>query len=95
MRLSRKFFGFFKFCAFRALRRAGKRGRGLIDRKFCPADPQRAAWAARCGLCGRELYDGDAFYAVNGLAVCEECLPAFAREEYRAFRVTGREWRMS
>ena len=59
-----------------------------------PPDPQRAEAAAHCGRCGAALYDGDEFYAVNGCVVCEDCLPGFAREEYRSFRLSGREWRM-
>ena len=58
-----------------------------------PADPEQWLPVTVCSLCGGALYDGDTFYAVNGLAVCEDCLPLFAREEYRSFRVTGREWR--
>ena len=66
----------------------------IAQRYHRPADPQRALCAVHCSLCGAELYDGEEFYAVNGLAVCEDCLPDFARAEYRSFRVTGREWRM-
>ena len=58
-----------------------------------PADPQGARAVTACALCGRELYDGDEFYAVNGAAVCEDCLTDFAREEFRSFRLSGREWR--
>lgn len=58
------------------------------------ADPQRACAIAHCDRCGAALYDGDEFYAVNGCVVCEDCLPGFAREEYRSFRLSGREWRM-
>ncbi len=57
------------------------------------SEPLTASPAAVCRLCGREQYDGDEFYAVNGAAVCEDCLADFAREEYRSFRLSGREWR--
>ena len=65
----------------------------MIHRSCCPSDPQCALCVVRCSLCGGELYDGDEFYAVNGAAVCEDCLADFAREEYRSFRLSGREWR--
>ena len=56
-------------------------------------DPQQARSVCCCSFCGSELYESDEFYAVNGLTVCEACLPRFAREEYRSFRLSGREWR--
>lgn len=65
----------------------------MFDLTSYPVDPQKARCVTACSLCGRELYDGDEFYAVNGAAVCEDCLTDFAREEYRSFRLSGREWR--
>ena len=65
----------------------------MLELTCFPADPQCACAVTACTLCGRELYDGDEFYAVNGAAVCEDCLADFAREEYRSFRLSGREWR--
>ena len=60
---------------------------------FSVSDAQCRQAAAYCSLCGRTLYDGDEFYAVNGLSVCEDCLPGFARETFRSFRLSGRDWR--
>lgn len=57
------------------------------------ADIQQDTPVCCCGLCGSDLYDLDEFYVINSLIVCEDCLPDFAREEYRSFRLTGREWR--
>ena len=56
-------------------------------------DAQQARPVVCCALCGRALYESDEFYAVNGLTVCEGCLAEFAREGYRPFRLSGREWR--
>ena len=56
-------------------------------------DAQQARPVVCCALCGRALYESDEFYAVNGLTVCEGCLAEFAREAYRPFRLSGREWR--
>ena len=65
----------------------------MLDLTAFPTDAQCAHTVTVCTLCGRELYDGDEFYAVNGAAVCEDCLADFVREEYRSFRLSGREWR--
>ena len=66
---------------------------GFEPPKAKPADLQSVPFG-HSGRCGAALYDGDEFYAVNGCVVCEDCLPGFAREEYRSFRLSGREWRM-
>ena len=57
-------------------------------------DPQCASPVTVCAYCGCGLYETDMFYAINGHILCEDCLPTFAREEYRSFRLTGREWRL-
>ena len=36
-----------------------------------------------CDLCGAELEVGDACYRLNGLCVCPDCLPEFARGFFR------------
>lgn len=33
-----------------------------------------------CDLCGKQLFRGDFCYRLNGLCICRDCLPAFARE---------------
>ena len=62
-------------------------------KKRC-ADAQQRQAAACCHLCARMLYDSDEFYAVNGLVICEGCLADFARQAYRSFRLSGRDWRL-
>ena len=57
------------------------------------SDPQCAPVIAECAFCGAALYETDEFYAISGRVICEDCLPVFAREEFRSFRLTGREWR--
>ena len=91
MHLSSSNFNFFYFLIL--TKETGGIATITQNQRSC-ADAQCAPCAAHCSLCGAELYDGEAFYAINGLTVCEDCLPEFAREEYRSFRVTGREWRM-
>ena len=34
-------------------------------------------------LCGAKLDSGDVCYRINGLCVCPDCLPAFARDFFR------------
>lgn len=43
----------------------------------------KAKTVCRCALCGAELDSGDVCYRVNGLCVCPDCLPAFARDFFR------------
>lgn len=56
-------------------------------------DGQTAPPAAFCSICGREIYDGDVMYSLDGAAICEECLPELARREFAPMRTTGGEWR--
>jgi hypothetical protein len=45
-----------------------------------------------CAFCGTEIGGGEAYWYINGAAVCRACLPEFARQDYRACRcVRGRE----
>ena len=47
-----------------------------------------------CTLCGREITEGEEYWACNGSRVCGGCLGAFARTELAACReVRGREGR--
>ena len=57
------------------------------------ADVQQTEPVTCCYDCGLGLYDDDLLYAINGMVLCEECLPDFARREYASFRMRGREWR--
>ena len=36
-----------------------------------------------CDLCGEALERGDVCYRLNGLCVCADCLPDFARDYFR------------
>ncbi len=54
----------------------------------------RSQGRVACSLCGREVGLGEAYWTINGSRVCEECLPAFARMDYRNCRlVRGKEER--
>lgn len=35
-----------------------------------------------CSLCGGEIYAGESYYEPDGRAVCQDCLPAFARSYF-------------
>ncbi len=67
----------------------------MWEKTFLPWDSQAAQPVTHCHYCGRGLYEGEEFYAVNGIAVCDACLEWFARGEYAACRMSGREWRQS
>ena len=45
----------------------------------CPADA--------CALCGDALYFGQCCYRLEGMLVCEDCLPAYARALFHDARV--------
>lgn len=46
----------------------------------------------RCNFCGRELAPGEGYWYISGWFLCQDCLPDFARAEYRSFRrVRGEE----
>ncbi len=48
-----------------------------------------------CTLCGREIGLGEPYWIINGTVICEECLPEFARRDYRSCRVIrGEEARL-
>lgn len=45
-----------------------------------------------CTLCGREIVQGEEYWACNGSRVCAACLTDFARGELAPYRETrGRE----
>lgn len=46
----------------------------------------------RCTLCGREIPQGEEYWACNGSLACGECLPELARRELAPCReICGRE----
>lgn len=53
-------------------------------------DVQRAYPARVCGLCGGELYGGDACWRVNGRVLCEACVVRLALEELAPYRLEVR-----
>ena len=36
--------------------------------------------SAECSLCGGEIYRGEDYYAVNGRAICRDCLADYAAQ---------------
>lgn len=45
-----------------------------------------------CSFCGRELALGETYWYISGWCLCQDCLPDFARAEYRGFEcLRGRE----
>lgn len=49
-------------------------------------------WVLRCTLCGREIVEGEEYWACNGNRVCTECLPEFARQELAPYQeLRGKE----
>ncbi len=46
----------------------------------------------RCRLCRGELYPGDPYFALDGWAVCEDCIGRYARQRFaHRLRRVGRE----
>ena len=46
----------------------------------------------RCGFCGRELAAEEPYWLIGGSRLCPDCLPDFARAEYRScLRLPGRK----
>ena len=43
--------------------------------------------AAECEMCGGEIYRGEAYYYINGDAVCRDCLADYARRVFAPFVV--------
>lgn len=37
-----------------------------------------------CSFCGAEIADGSQYWYINGFVLCEDCLPDFARADYRS-----------
>lgn len=45
--------------------------------------------SAECSLCGGEIYRGEDYYAVNGWAICRDCLADYAAQVLAPFLVKG------
>lgn len=55
------------------------------------AGPDRAG-ERYCSFCGQEIAPGEGYWYINGWTVCVDCLPNFAREDYRPFcHIQGEE----
>ena len=60
----------------------------------CPGMGAAGPPAARCSLCGGELYPGDPYFELDGEAVCEDCLGRYARRYFaHRLRRVGRSER--
>ena len=40
---------------------------------------------AVCSLCAQDIYAGETLWYRNGVTVCADCFPRFAREALRSF----------
>ena len=56
-------------------------------RRAWPAGSQDEEPAAWCRYCKGEIYAGEAYYLVDGRAVCTECLDELARDYFRLYRI--------
>lgn len=45
--------------------------------------------AAECAECGGEIYGEEAFYHINGQAVCRDCLRDYAVRYFAPYLVKG------
>lgn len=45
--------------------------------------------SGECSLCGGEIYRGEDYYAVNGRAICRDCLADYAAQVLAPFLVKG------
>ena len=46
---------------------------------------------AECDLCGKEIYEGEEYYRINGESVCSDCLETYAIRLLTPFRLRGGE----
>ena len=57
------------------------KGLGTMDRfESGSPDPQDEKAELLCSVANCEIYRGDDFYRIDGVAVCEDCLPLWAAE---------------
>ena len=58
-----------------------KKGGILLYERRMPYPPVRAV----CSLCAQDIYAGETLWYRNGVTVCADCFPRFAREALRPF----------
>ena len=46
---------------------------------------------AVCSLCAQDIYAGETLWYRNGVTVCADCFPRFAREALRSFEYISGE----
>ena len=46
---------------------------------------------AVCSLCAQDIYVGETLWYRNGVTVCADCFPRFAREALRSFEYISGE----
>ena len=71
---------------------------GLVSAVVCNVSSMDEALAyvadtgkvQKCDLCGGEIYQGQAYYRINGRTVCRDCLADYA-ESYFADCLCGEE----
>lgn len=53
---------------------------------------RRVARGLLCTLCGREITEGESYWALNGAIVCGDCFSDFAKGELAPYRqIRGKE----
>lgn len=52
-------------------------------------EPYAGGVDAVCGMCGGEIYRDEAYYHINGHAVCQDCLTEYAAQVFAPFLVKG------
>ena len=56
-------------------------------------EPYEGGASAECALCGGEIYQGEAYYYINGQALCRDCLADYAERMLAPFLVKEeRQW---
>ena len=50
-------------------------------------EPYEGGVSAECTLCGGEIYQGEAYYYINGQALCRDCLRDYAERMLAPFLV--------
>ena len=52
-------------------------------------EPYEGGVSRECALCGGEIYRGEAYYSINGQALCRDCLRDYAERLLAPFLVKG------
>ena len=47
-----------------------------------PLDPPEDVVVVHCDYCGGEIYEGETYYAIDGKAICTDCLRDFASDYF-------------